>query len=337
MFKKLTAVILAVIICTSSAIPTAATSVASKASSAVRSYILSNIADGETWEQRVLLAAVGVRTESMTVDLSSVTEDDDTLEIAQKIITALTTNADINKNALSILASKQLGDGSFGHIRATLASVIALTATGTTFSSEKAVKYLLSCQTPDGNFNSNPADSSISPLEETCRVMTVLAYFKADINVANALDSAAKWLLTQKNENDTYGGGSSVEMAYVLTAVSDIGLSASKGDFANLLTKFLEFERKDYAFVLKYDAENIKPEDLEPDNGATLIAYMALDAAERGSGSVYLRLMNDGSLTKVHPEDIRSLIITYAIIGGASVIFWVIILVKRPKKEEKSA
>ena len=323
MIKRFFAVLMTLVIVTAAVLPASAATV-SKTASAVRTYIIRNFNTAETPEQRFFLAAVGVMTQT---DFPEVTQKESALASAQTILCKLAVRKAEEKET-AILAAQQQDDGSFGDLISTLYSVIALTAAKQDFSSEKAVKYILSRQQEDGAFDSD--------LVLTARAVTVLCYFRQDAKVNSAVDKALGYILSEKKEDGSYGNGECTTTAMIMTAVCDAGLSPNTGDWSGLEKLLLNYQRKDGSFIKpNVTAETAKTEDLVADKDSTLMAYMAFDAAERGGNSVYLRLMEDGQVAKVHLKNIKYGLVAYGVFAVAAVVFWIVIFVRKPNKNKK--
>lgn len=195
--------------------------------------------------------------------------------------------------ATDLLALQQ-ENGAFGDAQTTALCLMALrSVVPTKFSAEKAVNALLSMQDENGSFG----DAQTNGL-----VLAALAPQLAQQPVADAVSRCCEAVeLPQTAE----------EIAWLTLGFSDVG--ATRTD--ELMTALLTYQQEDGSFG---------------DPSASVAALLAFNAYESGN-SVFVRLAENGNLQVYTLDDFLPFLITLGVLAAGSVVFWVFVLVRKPK------
>jgi len=239
--------------------------------------------------------------------------------LATEIITNAASGNNPNTDKTTQLASCQNEDGSFGDFYETCLSMIALKATKTVFSSEKAVSYLTSLQNENGLF-SDSGDIK-EDIENTALAMTVLSPYIGASDVFDTVKKAAEGLNKLQNDDGSFADGSSVTLSKVISALADIGESTNSAIWEKMPELLITYKNEDGSYKKYTSDESSDPE-------ATAEALCALHALASGSSPIR-KLMDKGKLTSFEITDILPLLIFYIVLVIASIIFWIYILTKK--------
>lgn len=230
--------------------------------------------------------------------------------------------ADENKTAGLVSAQKE--DGSFGSFEDTCLAMIALKTAKTVFASEKAVKYLMSCQNGNGSFGDSGSDKT--DIETAALALVALEPYSSSTDVYNCIKKAAGYLNEVQNADGTFADGSSVTLAKVIAALSDIGESTNSDIWKKMPELLTTYKNSDGSYR-KYVS------DTESDPEATAEALCAFHAVASGSSPVK-KLMNEGKLSSFEISDVLPFIILYGVILLGAIAFWIYALTK--KKNERT-
>ncbi len=222
------------------------------------------------------------------------------------------------------LVSMQKEDGSFGSIEDTCFAMIALKAAKTVFASEKAVKYLMSSQNENGFFGDSGSDKT--DIETAALALVALEPYSASTDVYNCIKKAAGHLNEVQNEDGTFADGSSVTLARVIAALSDIGESTNSDIWKKMPEVLVTYKNSDGSYR-KYVS------DTESDPEATAEALCAFHSVASGSSPVK-KLMNEGKLSSFEITDVLPFVILYGVIVLGAIAFWIYALTK--KKNERT-
>ena len=218
----------------------------------------------------------------------------------------------------------QREDGSFGSFGDTCLAMIALKTAKTAFSSEKAVKYIMSCQEENGFFALSGSDTE--DIETVALALTALEPYTGSTDVYNCVKKAVEKPNAVQNEDGSFADGSSVTLATVIAALSDIGESTNSGIWKKMPELLATYKNSDGSYK-KYVS------DTESDPVATAEALCAFHSVASGS-SPMKKLMYEGKLSSFEFSDIIPFLILYGVIVLGSIVFWIFVLTK--KKNERT-
>ena len=295
-----------------------------------RDFIVQNAVPVNDWNETVMYSAVGFFN---LVEIEPFIPESDTtsaLTTATRIL-ALISVGELNKETaeenpeVKALSDLQKEDGSFGGFYETVYSVMALNSCDAFFSSEKAVKNILSYQKEDGSFDIGDEN----PILSTSRAMTVLSMYGTDPAVADALDKTIEYIRSTETEEGLFGDGRCDTFCAAMIGLVDVGVTVTGEDWGKLANNLVKFKNDDYSY-------NMYTEDEQFSSTATLYAIAAFDAIGRGR-SVYIRLMEDGELNQYSLKDYMPFLSGYGIIALVAVAFWVYLIFFRGRKRNEKA
>jgi len=273
------------------------------------------VTDGTSLSEYLALVCSGFT----VIDDSYLQGKDGVTLLATEIITNAAEGRNADTKKTSELAAMQKEDGSFGSFDETCMAMIALKTTGTVFSSEKAVNFILSNMNEDGLFA--VAEDLKTNIEATALALTVLTPYTGSETVFDAVKKAAEYLHTIQNEDGSFADGSSVTLSKVIAALSDIGESPNSDIWKKLAELLLKYKNEDGSYKTYLTDEEASPE-------ATAEALCALHSLSSGASPIK-KLMNDGKLSSYELTDILPFAILYAVILVGSIIFWIYIMKKK--------
>jgi hypothetical protein len=230
--------------------------------------------------------------------------------------------ADAEKTAK--LASMQSEDGSFGSFNDTCLAMIALKTSNTVFSSEKAVKYIISCQDENGFFNISGSDNE--DIETAALALEALEPYTASTEVYNCVKKTVERLNEIQNEDGSFADGSCATLAKVTAALSDIGENTNAGIWKKMPELLVTYKNSDGSYR-KYVSDTLA------DPESTAEALCAFHSVASGS-SPLKKLMHDGKLSSFELSDIIPFLILYGVTVAGAIAFWIYILTK--KKNERT-
>ena len=310
------ALTLAVAVCLATASFAETVNVAYEAAATENYYLTADaVTDGTSLSEYLALVYSGFT----VVGDSYLQGKDGVTLLATEIITNAAEGRNADTNKTSELASMQKEDGSFGSFDETCLAMIALKTTGTVFSSEKAVNFILSNMNEDGLFA--VTEDLKTNIEATALALTVLTPYTGAETVFDAVKKAAEYLHTIQNEDGSFADGSSVTLSKVITALSDIGESPNSDIWKKLAELLLKYKNEDGSYKTYLTDEAPSPE-------ATAEALCALHSLSSGA-SPLKKLMNDGKLSSYELTDILPFAILYAVVLVGSIIFWIYIMKKK--------
>ncbi len=295
-----------------------------------RDFIVQNAVPVNDWNETVMYSAVGFFN---LVDIKPFIPEEDTSSVmttATRILALISTGEMNRENAAEspepdALAELQQEDGSFGDFYETIYAIMALKACGETFSSEKAVNYILSSQKEDGSFDIGDG----SPILSTSRAMTVLSMFSLDPRVAEALDKTIEYIKSTTTEEGLFGDNRCDTFCAAMIGLVDVGVTVTGEDWKTLANNLVKFKNDDYSY-------NMHEDDTQYSSTATLYALAAFDAIGRGK-SVYIRLMEDGELNQYSIKDYMPFLSGYGVLALIAVAFWVYLIFFRGRQKNEKA
>lgn len=244
--------------------------------------------------------------------------------LAAEIITNAASGKNPDESKTAELKGLQKEDGSFGSFEETCLSMIALKATKTIFSSEKAVSFIISQQDEEGLFSAS--GNANNDIENTALALTVLTPYTGASDVFSSVKKAVEKLNSLQNADGSYADGSSVTLSKVISALEDIGENTNSDLWKKMPELLITYKNENGSYRRFVSDESSDPE-------ATAEALCALHALASGS-SPTKKLMEEGKLSSFEVKDILPFLIFYIVLVIASIAFWIYILTK--KKNERT-
>ena len=293
-----------------------------------RDFLVQNPVTPQNWEETVMLASVGYFTFAEVEPFIPEKNLASAYETSTRILTLMVLGEMDRESAaeseeFSALQNLQQQDGSFGDFDSTVYSVITLNACDAVFASERAVENILSYQQEDGSF----LFGGENPIFTTAKAMTVLSEYLSDEKVTAAMEKAVLYIESAKTEAGLIGDGRCDTFCAAVIGLVDVGVQVTDDKWGYLVNNLAEFKNKDYSYTMYADDEDYDPI-------ATAYALAAFDAMGR-SKSVYVRLMEEGTLSVNIWESFKPFITGYEILAVISVAFWVWIIFFRNRKSKK--
>lgn len=294
-----------------------------------RDFLVQHPVTPQSWDETVMLASVGYFTFADVEPFIPEKDLSSAYASATRILTLIAlgeTNGETaaESEEISELKKLQQDDGSFGDFDSTVYSVMALNAVEAVFGSERAVENILSYQQEDGSF----LFGDEHPIFTTAKAMTVLSAYLSDEKVTAAMEKAVTYVESSKTEEGLMGDGRCDTFCAAVIGLVDLGVQVNDNKWGYLVNNLAEFKNKDYSYTMNADDEGY-------DSSATVYALAAFDAMGRGK-SVYVRLMEDGTLNTNIFEGFKPFITGYGILAVISIAFWVWIIFFRNRKFKKA-
>ncbi len=302
--KKITAIVLTMIMVLSIPLSAAAASVnVTTELTDVRSYY-TEITELTLFEEVLAMASMGMLT-GKTAKVPS--EGDTAGDLAKRILIHCAIGGEPEENTdVSTLKDLQNADGSFGTVESHCLAMLALTAKEEIYNSVKAYEWLMGQQSENGSY----FDSA----KETALAVCVFSLSENDAEI-KAMSDAVKYLADYKAAN-------AAEVCWQIIGITDGGVDANTAGNRNLLETLLSYQNpSDHSF---YRSVN----DTKSDPEVTALALAALDTINEDS-SMFHRLADEGELSFFDPEDAKPLIFFGVGLLAVSIAFWIYIFLHK--------
>lgn len=264
--KKTLAFVLAILLC--SAVVFAAPFSAVNETAHLEQYYLTNRTTVTSFEECLALASIGYKIggSKFTLDMAQSgldaakidsTDGSEITMCAKYILFALasgkTPSEFAGKDVVTILASKQDNDGSFGaDIYKHYIAVLALDAAKADYNKEKAAHWLVSQQFPDGGWGWDTVNLT-SDVDTTAMMLWTLSGHREVGGVNAAIVKALDFTKSQQQADGSFsswGAESPSTAAYVIIALVDLGEDVFSPQYKGIADTLLAFKNTDGSYRL---------------------------------------------------------------------------------------
>ena len=299
----------------------------------ITDYFINDAINLSSWEENAIFTATNYIESVVPMPMTFV---DETLSLSFYVLNSVVLGLPFDEGtksleALELLKKKQLPDGSFENLyesdlnfSTVVYAIIALESAQAEYDTQKALDYLLTYQNQDGGFGL--MSESESDLDNTALALICISSFSLETSVKDSINNAKTYYKSALFETDgtiktdLYIG----TLSTVIQSLTDIGEDAESKDWGFLVSLLLDYKRENG----HYDSYTY--EFLE----TTTQSVMALEAlyAVHNNGSMYKKLMTRHSLKPFNIADFMMIIIIFGVLMVLSIIFWIVVLVKKPKE-----
>lgn len=330
--KRIFSLVLAAIICVTAALPCFAANKTDPAEKAtdLKKYYRATKTNLESSEETLVFAATYLLTENVSPFITEIGEESSAFDLAKRIceIIALKKNPadDEGQNVVALLAEKQQENGSFeNNLHDTLYSVIALQAANAEYNRDNALAFILSQQKDDGSFAYTDDGSDV--ITATSFALSVISVFRHESKTNyDAAENALQYLESNQNEDGGFsssGVSNCMETARALLAAADMEKQTSE-NWIKALDTLASFRTADGSYSLVTGLE-------KGDAQSTVFAMMAFEGVRYGA-SVYKTLATNKTIAPSFSwEYFKPIFYVLGTLAGLSVIFWIVIFVRKPK------